>query len=483
MKIPAFSLEKQETRILLVVLALFLAVYFLNFPSFYASTDEHEYIRNSLLIQKGTLIEKDITQMPFGVLKVGKMISQYFIGRSLFLIPFTWAGFEAIMLSGMVIHILNFFIFFKILGRMRLRRIYSLFYLLYPAFFWEARTLNSEILILTGIFLGIFFYLSDKRSEQMLSGLFFGLAVLPRYEAIILSGVFLLVPLVRDRRKFLNMLAGFVPVMIFILWFNATFYGAAMATGYGTNSVYQFLHDIGTGEIFWSTMGRYLLILSLAYPLMLISPFFKSRLRLESVLALVVYIVFYSENSFIADLSLSPATLVTAQLRYVIPLLGVMMIVYIPFYERVISKLRLPKSATTCAVIAVLFIVYVSASGIHANFLDGREFVFNAIYENTETGSLLIGSSDDSNYALNSVFDERHYLDAKTEGLEDYIEKFENVYVLDIRYSTTDYSGTRGSLIIKERGGVKKFIEQNHDHLELIVDKTTPNSIKIYRYK
>ena len=177
MKVLHLSMEE---KILVLCVVAFSLVHLFYFPSYFASVDEHEYLKNSFLLQKGTLTEPDITKACKAQFNGQGYMSHFFIGRSLFLIPFTFFGFGAVMLSGLVIHLLNMFLFYRLMKKLGYNPLYSLFYLLYPAFFWEARTLNSEILVLTGILAGVYFYLSEKKAHYILAGVFLGLASLVR---------------------------------------------------------------------------------------------------------------------------------------------------------------------------------------------------------------------------------------------------------------------------------------------------------------
>ena len=480
----------QKWFIVISAALAFTIVHILLFPVFFASVDEHEYLKNSFLIQTGSLAEPDPTLVCTGDFNGSGYVSHFFIGRSLFLIPFTPFGFNAVMLSGLVIHLTNLFIFYRILKRLGYDPIYSILYLLYPAFFWEARTLNSEILVLTAIFSGVLFYLSRSRLEKfslrlfkspfLLSGLSFGLAALVRYESIILSFPFFLVPLVKDRKKFLSMLAGFIPVLLLILWANSLFYGGILSTGYG--NPFTQVTEIGSNPHFWSNLGKFILLLSIAYPLMVFSPLFQKTLRTEILLSTILFLVFYSENASVAVFPTFHPSAFTAQLRYVIPLVGLLLISYPPFVERALKRIPIKKSLVLGAFFLALFSVFVLASIIHSNFLNDRYSIFSHIYSNTPDGSLLIGSADDCNYVLNEMFPDRYYLNVKSPLLKSYMNNFSNVYLLDISYSTVDPTTERGAVAVAERQAIKSFIS-SHSSMVPVYSTEKPHHLWIYRLK
>ena len=219
--------------VFIFIIIAFIAIHLFYFPQFYTSIDEREYIRNAFLLQQGTLTEPDITKACTGRFNGEGYISQYFIGRSVFLIPFTWGGLPFIMLSGLVIHLLNAFLFYKLLRRLHFHPVYTLLYFLFPAFFWASRTLGSELLALTGIFAGVYLYLGTRK-QQTLSGLLFGLTLFIRYEIALIAMAFLMISILKDRKKFLSLLIGFVPAVAFLLIFNQTVYGGLLTGGYAT---------------------------------------------------------------------------------------------------------------------------------------------------------------------------------------------------------------------------------------------------------
>jgi len=119
------------------------------------------------------------------------------------------------------------------------------------------------------------------------------------------------------------------------------------------------------------------------------------------------------------------------------------------------------------------------ASSIHSNFLTDRHAVFNQIYTHTTTGSLLLGSSDDCNYVLNEFFDDRAYLDPRKIDVEEYLPLYDDVFLLDVSYSTVDYTSDRGKVVARERETIREFID-SHD-TELLFETTSPHSVKIYK--
>lgn len=466
-----------ERRIVLVSLAIFVIVYFIFFPSFFASIDEHEYIRNSYLLQKGTLIEKDASIACTGKFNGEGYVNQYFVGRSVFLMPFTWFGLFGIMLSGLVLHLLNFFVFYKILGKLGTNKKYSMFYLLYPAFLWSSRTVNSELFVLLGMLLGVYFYLSESRKSNILAGLSFGMAVLGRYDAAIIVFPFLLIPLIKNRKKLSQILIGFVPVLLVIFFVNTIFYGGALSTGYG--NPLSFITRIFGNTWLLKSMAVHIAILLIAYPLLLLSPFKAHRLKKEVIIASGLYILFYSYN---ADPSIyaffSPVTF-TGRLRYLIPAIGLLLIFYGNLYESVMKKLKLPEKKIFTAIIIALIVTALCASYIHGKFLDDRRHALEQVYLNTPNNSLLVGSGEVCTFVLPQIFGNRSYSDIGNKTIENFAGR--DTYLVDVFYSTVDPSTHRGSLVAGSRKEITSFIDDNKNRLMHIFNSTKPHEIRIYK--
>lgn len=490
----SISNELKGNFLICLTVAVYLLVYFVFFPSFYSSSDEHHYLANALQIQRGYLGEKD----PLNVCNAGLYTNNgyvygQYIGRSLFLIPFTWFGLQAVMLSGLIIHIINFILLLLIFRKLKVRQSFALLYLFYPVIFWQSRTLYAGILVLTGFLAAFYFYISDKEKHWVLSGVFLGLAMLARYDAALGIGAISLALLIKDRRKLLFVLAGFLPVLFAIVLFNTFTYGGALSTGYGESGIKLLYSTIFRGDIV--SLVFYIIMLLLLYPAMFASPYLlqKFNLKLEYALFSLAYILLAARyNPFHFDISLLTLPL---RMRYALPLAGMLLIPYGLFLQRIWEKYKSKEKALHFAYwlfIALLLAGTAYASYVHAKFLNERKAVFEQIYANTPENALVIGSSDDCMYFLNGFFPKRRYLNIDlNQGLAGNpqnlsIEQFidNKTYVLELRYSNrSGRKSTRQQVIEKEREKIRRFIEKNKDHLQLIFSTEKPHYLRIYRFE
>ncbi|MCR4368477.1 MAG: glycosyltransferase family 39 protein [archaeon] len=484
--------SRLDSRLILGVAAAFVLIQLVFFPHMYLAIDEHEYLKNASLISQGAFGETNPGYAcRSNVYNENGYISNYFIGRSLFLLPFLPFGFDAIMLSGTFIHLINLLLIALLLSRLGVRKIYSLLYLFYPVLLWSSRTLYPELLVLTGFLAGTYFYLGQKNRDWVLSGFFFGLSVLARYDAIFGLVAFAIPAFFADRKKFALFLAGAAPIGLLILTFNSVAYSGALNTGYGSGvgllaSVLKGVIDID--HIF------YAIILLVFYPLLLASPYLSKGfvLKKEFALLTIFYFVLNAKfTSFLAfDFSLQSAFV--ARLRYLIPLIGLLMVPYAFLISETLSrkKIELPKKAIY-AVIILMLAGAAFASSEHTKLLGTRSGVLDEIRANIPEGSIVIGSSDDCIFFQKNFFGDRKYYnvdlgqDLATNPEKISLESLrgKNTYVLELRYGhRSANTGERQDIVDAERAKMSDFIEANKGSLELIYESSSPNQVAIYRW-
>jgi hypothetical protein len=478
---------------------IYTIVFILFYPSFYASTDEHEYLYNAYLLRSGSLLVEDKTLTPFGLFNGEGYISVYYIGKSIFLIPFTLLGWRAVFISGLFIHIINVYLFYAILRRFKFDTKATILFLFYPALIWNSRTLGNESLTLTFVLAAFYFYTLKGKIKYVLSGFMFGIACIVRYETLLAFLSFAAVALFRDRNKLFYLVLGFLPVASFILLFNNTYYGGWLGTGYtlvssiatvaGKKTLAGLMKYLlyGGSNLDVNNFVTYILMLSLVYPLMIVAPFLYNKYgKREISLALVVYLLFYSHFTGVSTYPiLSPVTL-TAHLRYHIPVIGLLLFTYVPFYKDALKRLGIPERPMFWLAVVLLVSGSIYGSYMHDRFLDDRRTVFEQIYSNTEDGALLLGTVDDGMYVMPGVFGDRRYLGIdryEIHGIED-VEPYmnNNIYVIYLRYKTQMKEHPRAKRIERARELAKSFVYEHSNSLDLVFNTTKPHYLEIYRF-
>ena len=474
-------------------LVLFIITYLTFSPSFYSSSDEQHILAKALQFRSLQLGEKNpLNVCNAGLYTPNGYVYGHYIGRPLFLVPFTFLGFSAVMLSGLVIHLLNFALLLLIFKKLKIKQALALLYLFYPVIFWQSRTLYAGILVLTGFLAAFYFYTSNKEKRWVLSGLFLGLAMVARYDAALGIGAIMLALLIKNRRKFLFVLAGFLPMLFAIVVFNTFTYGGALSTGYG---------ESGTGLLYSTVFGAnptailfYIIILLLFYPLMLAAPFVSKKFsyKLEFAFFSIAYLFLAARyNPFSFNNSIFTLFL---RMRYALPLAGMLLIPYGLFLHGLLEKHKEKEKLLTgfyWVLVLLLFAGTIFASAVHSKFLNERKAVFDQIYAHTPENALIIGSSDDCMYFLNGMFPKRRYLNidfnqglaGNPQGLklEDFLDN--KTFILDLRYSNrADSNSARQHTISRERMRMQRFISENRASLNPVFETSSPHFLKIYKW-
>ena len=486
-----FPADKSYVAIALVVFA---AIFFAFYPSYFTSIDEHTLLKNSLLLHEGQIGEQNPELACRSTIynQQGYVAAQFF-GKSVFLLPFTFFGLDGVMLSGLLIHILNAILLYLILKKLSIDPRFTILYIFMPVMLWEARTLYSELLVLTAFLAAFYFYIKNTRNSNFISGAIFGLAMFVRYEAIAGFAAFSLPLLFSDRKKLLELAAGFIPVVVLIMAFNTYAYSGPLSTGYGAGQSLLLSTIVAAFSTELHTLILYTLLLLLLPPLLLASPFISKERKylLQFVLLAGAYLILNARFTNFLAFDFSAATTLTARLRYLVPLIGILIIPYSSMLDSAFSKWKLPRNAVFAAALIVLAAGAVFGSAMHSNLTTSRSQTYEQIRSVVPQDALVIGSSDDCIYSLTRDLKRTRYLNiapvsdiGPTGDKLNLLEKLDNnTYILELRYSNLeDNSGTRQDSIDAERKRIEDFVKNNKQGLSLVFETKEPNSLRIYKW-
>ncbi len=479
-----------EHKLILLGLVGYIAIQIIFPPVMYASIDDHTYIKNAFLLREGKISEENPGYACMATLYTDKgYVASQFIGRSLFLVPFTFLGLAGVMFSGLVIHLINFFGIVLVLRRMKLNVLFSLLYLFYPAFILNSRSVSPELLVLTGFIFGLYFYLGARAKSWLLSGFFFGLAVLTRYDAIFGLGAFAVTSLLSNRKKVVALVFGALPVGLVIFAFNIWAYGGAIATGHGSGLALAW--RLVTDGIIDVDNIIYTALTLIFYPLLIASPFIarKFPLKREFLLLIPVYLVLNSTFTSFLGFDFSIETVFTARLRYLVPLLGLLMVPYAHFLSEKIGEIEWAKfmlgarglgdmqkhrAVLLFAMTIVMLALSAFATAKHAELSNSRAAVLQAISSQIPQGSTVIGSSDDCIYFQKDIFGDRKYynidlewgLAGNPQGITTDSLKTPATYVIAVNYLYLEgKTGQRQQIVKNERKKIADFIEAHKGSL------------------
>ncbi len=497
--------EVKDKSILIIFIIALISLNLFYFPKIYASGDESAYLKNSYLLQQGNLVMKDPEYACGASPTDNGFVIGRFIGKSIFLIPFTWLGLMGIMLSGLVTHLINFFLIYLILRKLKYNPLNSLLYLFVPVIVWESRTLYTEILALTFLLAAFYFYVSEKNQRHWLySGLFFGLAMSVRYDAIMGFASFFIPAIIKNKDKAARLIFGFAPIAITIFLLNKILLGSFLSTGYGqSNTALNLFLSIFT-NMHIETLVISVFILAIFYPLLIISPYFVKNFpcKLELALFTLSYLLLNATFTDFLVFDLSITSMFSYRLRYLVPLIGLLIVPYANLFEelllKITKKIRLNKQIAVICIFMLLLLGSAAIAVVHGNFLDKRFELLGQIQKNIPEKSLTIGSADDCMYFISPLFGDRKYVrvDLSTDFspkyssediyslIDEQLKQNNLVYIMDLYYS--NILGNAGSrktgTIDKERAKIKEFIEKNKNNLTLVYETEKPHVLNIYKF-
>jgi len=501
----------RDNKWLVVTLVLLVLIYLITFPSFYASGDEHSYIKTAALLSEGKLFEDDLIYAAGSVQTDFGFVSNVPVNFPFFLIPFVLLGFPLIFLFGLVMHLLNTFIFSNLLREFKIPQKFVLLYAFFPSILWLSRTLYPQTLAITFLMAGFLvytkYYNNFNKKYLFLSGLLFGIAVFVRADLVVLLILFLTVLLIKKKLNSLPFIVGCIPPAITFILLNLLLYGGAFATGYGATGA-SLLIRVFTKTSFYDLfliLGAFIFF----YPLMLFSIFYRgknNKFWLELVALVIGGLLIQSSFGSFSSIIINPYSFFFLNIRYIsiaIPFLILLYAIFLHeflrerinyFFEKLTNnKLHfIPFDTLLNLFFIMLFIICFAFSFVHFNFVNDRHEVLNQIYATVPEGALVIGSSDDKMFFIDGVLSNRRYIRMDTNmdirnlssdfNLSDYMGN--DTYIMLLSYSNRESNNSERYLntIKGERKVVLDFIEQNKESVELIFESSTPHNLIIYRW-
>ena len=267
-----------------VALILYLSIYVYYYPQYFTFSDETQYLRISHLLSEGNLIVTNVLEA-YPYLPFGQHYSPYYpIGQGLLLIPFILLGIKYIFLFGILFHLFNFLLLYKILKKLSIEPYFSLLYFVYPGILFYTRTIMTELPTIFLLLFGFYLYTEKSRKLHFFSGLLFGFSCLLRYTNLLLIIPFFIMALLRDRKKLLYLVLGFVPIGIIIILLNTSIYGGPLTIGQFVN------HNVDQTSItsFIGALSKYIISLLIIFPFMFFSPFFYKGKYKGEILSLLL---------------------------------------------------------------------------------------------------------------------------------------------------------------------------------------------------
>ena len=327
----------------------------------------------------------------------GHFVTKYAPGTSFLLIPFTFLGWRSIFSLPLILHLLGFFVFIKILKIYNIAHYFSLLYLLYPTSVLYSRTIMADIPSAVFFIIACYFFLRKKKF-YFLSGVFFGILPLFRYSNIILAipfFVYAIVELFRCIRKtsflgsvVLRLLLGFIPGFLLLIIYNKIAFGGFLSTPLGVTGSFS-LRFLPHNLLF------YFLSMSLVYPLMFFFIFFLRKNRFILITTAFLFLLFYSLYTYF---TVAPGknmfkTLIVG-MRYLLPVVPIFILSYSNMLEKVKRKIPVLANGFFWFLVVAFSILNLAMIYQHQGFLKTQEKLKDTIYANTDEHSLILTNYD-----------------------------------------------------------------------------------------
>jgi len=378
-------------------------LYALTFLAFYPRTaaivDEDAYLTGAFLARTGR-VSYEGSGIPAPHMTVesnGHVVSKYPPGTSLFLTPFTFLGWRAVFISGLLLAIAGTALFGLILKRLSSGAdpAWALLYLFYPAVVLLSRTVMSDLLAGALVLLA-FYCLMRGRGWVLASGLTLGYACLVRYSNALFIPVFVLLALRSAGarlRAVLLLLVGVTPFAMVIAGYNTYAYGSPL-------SFPMYLTGQFSPAYFWRNAWYYGTALAILYPLMLAAPLAAGRGR-RLLLGLPAYALLglYCLFSYTYGAPYLPVRLALG-MRYLLPGLPFFILAFVLAADRLLPKLR--AGWLKYAAVAGMALVSVAIQVRHDRYLKVQAYYQRLLLDNVPSSALLLcdaGVSEMVSYA------------------------------------------------------------------------------------
>lgn len=383
----------------------FLLLAVLYFPPMYLASDEAGNLAFAQVLAEGTpFADRAGLQIPAPVPARGDhLTSRYPPGLALLLAPFCLLSLRAAFLLPLVAHLATFAVLAWLMRRTGISPLWSLLHLFYPTALLHSRTLMSNAPAAALLLASFALLVSARRGGVLLAGLLIGLGTLVR-QPVIIGGLLLgLGMLWRHRRELLEARGASVlklPPVLFAAGtalglavyfaYHSYVFGSPLVTGY---EKVRDLERFGLRNLVWC-LPRYVLILMLVYPLMLLAPAgYRGKWRLEVTMVPIAYLLFYGSYSWFDASDTLARTLVSAP-RFLLPAVPFLLLAYAGVLSSALR--RLPGSER----IALVTLAVLGLCGAwflcdrHYRMQRGQALARDAVYAHTEPGSVLVCSVD-----------------------------------------------------------------------------------------
>ena len=457
-------------------MALYAVSFVVFYPATFAILDEDAYVTQAYLFRTGRITYDDapVSAPRLSVTMVsGRTVGKYAPGNALLLLPFTWLGWRALFLSGLVMAILGTLILREILRLLSPETdpTWSMLYLLYPTVVLFSRTLMSDLPATTAVLAATWLVLRQGRAV-LASGLALGFACLVRYtNAIFIPVLFVILMSRTDRRgrTALVWILGLVPGLACVLAYNSYAFGGPLRFP-------MYLTGHFAPWYFWRNLGYYAVNLLLLYPLMLLAPLATGRKRILTLgLPAAAVVTLYCFFSYIYNPPSLPLRLAIGT-RYLLPGIPFFTLSYAITLGRIEARIR-QGAAIRYLVLAGLLTLSVALQYRHQAELRTQDRYRRLLYDSVPDNALLLCNPDASELVSHAWGPRRvrEYITFNAPvPLKREIARADTVYAAMLQRPGRDYGTDRA---------VFETLIQGSGSARLVVETEKPLWFRVYRLK
>lgn len=393
---------------------LAMALYF--YPAMWTYMDENIYIALANVLRHGTIYADQAgVQVPFMASYASHQLPQYPLGMPSLIALFSFAGWRSIFLINILFLFVGFFYFIRWLRLEAIPESYALLYLLYPSFVFYSRTLMTEVTCAAIVTIALYKF---RTKRYFLSALILGLGfsvknilvlvMVPMFFATLLE--WYRIGRNKDRSNAGPFLfcAGAIPGVFLVLLYNLI----------STGNLFTFAYSVHKGQPLsfihiFENLLLYGQSLSLIYPLFFV-PVLIAVWRREKLVLCAIAILFTSfyllipSNWILNNQRPDLLQRLVLQPRYLMPVIPVFLFLYVWELHRIASRIKFPVQQALSFGCVLLFILLGILSQRHQRYLTALADLQREVYQNTESGFLLIANYD-STRLLNDIIAPRSW--------------------------------------------------------------------------
>ncbi len=398
------SRNPREGRWLLLIAAIFCAIYLFYYPRTYSALDEQGFLSFTMVLAEGTLRadEAGIFVVRHAIVD-GHTVPAVGLGTLVLLLPAVLVHWKTTFIVMLIVHLLGFWAASRILASARMPRLYAVLYLLLPTAALYSRTIMSDLPTAVLTLFGLWAYLA-RPQRPLLAGALWGLTPFFRFAQIpFLVGIGL-ARLLKDLadwrrtgrldfRPTLMLALGMAPGLIAWMLVNTWLYGGPLDT--------PVIWPLST-EYLSSHLWRYLIMLNLFYPgMLLVGVIRRSSLRAEIILGGLMTLILYSLFKHRYQ-GFGPAGLIIGY-RFFLPLFALLLVPYAEALERLRPLLGRAARPLAWAMISLLLVMVGGQSWAHDRRLAQQERIQEEIYAATATSTLVLVDQRAREYFFDAI--------------------------------------------------------------------------------